>query len=566
MNVPPVATYPAAKPALQPIQVTREKDDQYPEIKDTESPTDESGPATPHGHPISTAFDEIIPHPDDVHHRNLVLCFDGTGDQFDGDNSNIVQFFSMLKRDDVTQQLVYYQAGIGTYTIPEIATPWTAGFQKTLDMMIGIHLNAHIMGGYEFLMQNYAKGDKIFIFGFSRGAYTARALAGMIHKIGLLPPCNHQQVPFAYKMYTQDDEKGWRQSNAFKKTFSIDVDIEMVGVWDTVGSVGIIPRRLPFTASNSHIRFFRHAISLDERRARFKVNLWNRPTEEDVKKGVKKGTMPRHKSPKSSVVKPGSSAALLSPPHSNGGSGFNGDTLRSAKSVARPHKSLALLERQYTDVETPTDIEEVWFAGAHCDVGGGSVANGTRHNLARIPLRWMVRQCFLLRTGILFHAAKLPEIGLAPATLYPHVLPRPPPLPYTAGATLAARYEKPLNFALDYRETVRVRDPFVNEEEEDLLDALTPIYDQLKIAKGWWVLELLPNRQRYQKADDTWTTKRGVNFGGPRIIPKQRELGINVHRTVKTRMAAEGLFLDKNHKVRKYVPAAKWDIEPQWKD
>ena len=71
-------------------------------------------------------------------------------------NSNIVQFFSMLKRDDVTQQLVYYQAGIGTYTIPEIATPWTAGFQKTLDMMIGIHLNAHIMGGYEFLMQNCA--------------------------------------------------------------------------------------------------------------------------------------------------------------------------------------------------------------------------------------------------------------------------------------------------------------------------------------------------------------------------------------------------------------------------
>ena len=85
MNVPPVATYAAAKPALQPIQVTRDKNDQYPEIKDTESPTEESGQATPLGHPISTAFDEIIPHPDDVHHRNLVLCFDGTGDQFDGD-------------------------------------------------------------------------------------------------------------------------------------------------------------------------------------------------------------------------------------------------------------------------------------------------------------------------------------------------------------------------------------------------------------------------------------------------------------------------------------------------
>ena len=53
----------------------------------------------------------------------------------------------------------------------------------------------------------------------------------MIHKVGLLPICNHQQVPFAYKMYTTADERGWKQSNAFKKTFSNDVDIEFVGVW-----------------------------------------------------------------------------------------------------------------------------------------------------------------------------------------------------------------------------------------------------------------------------------------------------------------------------------------------
>lgn len=142
-------------------------------------------------------------------------------------------------------------------------------------------------------------------------------------------------------MYTSDDEKGWQQSNAFKKTFSIDVDIEFVGVWDTVGSVGIIPRRLPFTKSNSHIRYFRHAISLDERRARFKVNLWNRPTEEDHKQGVKKGTMPRHKTPSKTPGK--------------------GDTIKSA------HKSRNELEREFSmDYERPTDIEEVWFAGAHC--------------------------------------------------------------------------------------------------------------------------------------------------------------------------------------------------------
>ena len=126
----------------------------------------------------------------------------------------------------------------------------------------------------------------------------------MIHKVGLLPLCNHQQVPFAYKMYTKTDELGWKQSNAFKKVFSNDVDIEFVGVWlvfkcsspslsdpslisistlfrDTVNSVGLIPRRLPFSTSNTVVCTFRHAVSLDERRAKFKANLWNRPEKKE---------------------------------------------------------------------------------------------------------------------------------------------------------------------------------------------------------------------------------------------------------------------------------------------
>lgn len=73
--------------------------------------------------------------------------------------------------------------------------------------------------------------DKICIFGFSRGAYIARALAGMINKVGLLPVGNLQQVPFAYQMYTDVSSDGWKQSNAFKGTFSLDVVIDFVGVW-----------------------------------------------------------------------------------------------------------------------------------------------------------------------------------------------------------------------------------------------------------------------------------------------------------------------------------------------
>ena len=75
------------------------------------------------------------------------------------------------------------------------------------------------------------EGDKISIFGFSRGAYTARCLAGMLHKVGLLPADNVQQIPFAYKMYTRVDHIGWEQSNGFKKAFGIDVTIDFLGVW-----------------------------------------------------------------------------------------------------------------------------------------------------------------------------------------------------------------------------------------------------------------------------------------------------------------------------------------------
>ena len=74
-------------------------------------------------------------------------------------------------------------------------------------------------------------GDQICIFGFSRGAITARALAGMLQKVGLLPPYNLEQLPFAYAMYAREDDDGLLLSALFKRTFSIDVRIKLVGVW-----------------------------------------------------------------------------------------------------------------------------------------------------------------------------------------------------------------------------------------------------------------------------------------------------------------------------------------------
>ncbi|KAL0570753.1 hypothetical protein V5O48_011207 [Marasmius crinis-equi] len=453
---------------------------------------------------ISSNLEDVIPDPNERRYRTLILCFDGTGDQFDDDNSNVVNFFSMLKKDDPRLQLVYYQTGIGTYTTPQIARPLKAKFQKILDMMIGVSLDAHVMGGYEFLMQNYEAGDKICIFGFSRGAYTARALAGMIHKVGLLPRCNHQQVPFAYKMYSREDETGWKQSGAFKQAFSIDVDIELVGVWDTVGSVGVIPKRLPFTTSNTHVKYFRHAIALDEHRARFMPNLWQHQPKDQCYLGLPPGAMPKSRTrPKPVSQKAGS-------------------------------KSITELERKYSgDGDLTTNVEEVWFAGCHCDVGGGAVSNSTRNNLARIPLRWMIRQCFLLNTGILFHGG---------------ILKRP------ATASSAVTENSRLAFWTD---------DFVNEEQEDLRDVLSPINDMLEKKPAWWILELVPQRLRYQKDEDYSWVQRIIwgNMGRPRHIPHKH--GVKVHRTVKMRMEAEVEALETK---RKYVPKPKWQFDPIWVD
>lgn len=79
--------------------------------------------------------------------------------------------------------------------------------------------------------QSDRAGDQICIFGFSRGAFTARALAGMIQKIGLLPPWNLEQLPFAYAIYKMEDEEGLNSSFEFKRTFSLDVRIKFLGVW-----------------------------------------------------------------------------------------------------------------------------------------------------------------------------------------------------------------------------------------------------------------------------------------------------------------------------------------------
>ncbi|KAH9055195.1 hypothetical protein EDB87DRAFT_1688475 [Lactarius vividus] len=392
-------------------------------------------PTSSSGGIISKANDRPFTPP-----RTLVLCFDGTGDQFDADNTNIVQLCSTLEKGDKDQQMVYYQKNV-------ILT-------LSLDRA----------------------GDKICIFGFSRGAYTARALAGMIHKVGLLPAGNSQQVPFAYRMYTHDDKDGWKQSKQFKDAFSMDVGVEFLGVWDTVCSVGLVSRELPFTASNTAVRFFRHALALDERRATFRMNHWHRRRKD------------------------------------------NDD-----------------------EVRPKTDVREVWFAGCHADVGGGSVPNGTKNYLARISLRWMILECFRTGTGIRFREDALRRTGMdqdmltslssgqftverarpqrlaTDDTVFPTPSPQSSAFPAEKESDwLRQDFTKDTDIergTVDLKENVSelptmskemaaTKDSSASMTEQELKDALSPIYDQLKICKIWWLPEVIPLRHRVRCLED----------------------------------------------------------------
>lgn len=113
-----------------------------------------------------------------------------------------------------------------------------------------------------------------------------------VHQVGLLPHGNDQQIHFAYKMYADNTDDGWEKSTHFKKAQCIDVDIDFIGVWDTVSSVGFLRgKELPFTKNNTSVKVFRHALSLDERRAKFPQSSWHWASTDDARLGVQKGEM-----------------------------------------------------------------------------------------------------------------------------------------------------------------------------------------------------------------------------------------------------------------------------------
>lgn len=205
--------------------------------------------------------------------RNLVLCCDGTSNEYGDKNTNVMKLFSMLERDQA-KQLCFYDPGVGTLSAPAVFTKAAKVVTKGLGLAFGLGITQNIEDAYSFLMNYWEPGDRLFMFGFSRGAYTARAVAAMLHKVGLLDRGSPNLVPYASKIFKHErNEAVWK---GFAKAFGRLCPVHFLGLWDTVNSVGWLfdPFTLPFTMNNPSVSTVRHAISIDEHRAFFRQNLW----------------------------------------------------------------------------------------------------------------------------------------------------------------------------------------------------------------------------------------------------------------------------------------------------
>lgn len=224
--------------------------------------------------------------------KNLVICCDGTDCEFGDNNSNVVRLYSMLENSG--QQMTYYHPGLGTMgsqlASSELGRWWT----RMLGLAFGYGLMDHVTSAYIFLMNHYKDledhedvPDNVYLFGFSRGAYTVRALAALLHMFGLIRLGNECLIPYALEMFRARIRNGqpFEVAQHFKSTFSRECKPHFLGVLDTVSSVGWIydPLKLPYTAHNPDIAVVRHAVSIDERRCAFRQNLWQPQPPQDSK-------------------------------------------------------------------------------------------------------------------------------------------------------------------------------------------------------------------------------------------------------------------------------------------
>jgi len=212
---------------------------------------------------------------DALNGRNLVVCLDGTDNQFGVDNTNVVRLFQALDTNP-DKQLAYYDPGVGTIWSPSAWSKLSQKFQMLIGLAFGWGVTQNVCDAYVFLMREYRPGDRIFLFGFSRGALEARILAALLFRCGLLR--DQLEVLPRYAIRFLRSEHTGMVTDAFRETFSRPAGVHFLGLWDTVTSVGNVgsPVNWANTAHNPGVRQVRHAISIDERRSFFRQNRWSK--------------------------------------------------------------------------------------------------------------------------------------------------------------------------------------------------------------------------------------------------------------------------------------------------
>ncbi len=278
--------------------------------------------------------------------KRLILCCDGTWntpDQSCGGQpcqTNVTKVATAVAGRDAagTSQLVYYQPGVGT-----------SPGERLRGGAFGMGLSRGVQEVYRFVVENYEPGDELFFFGFSRGAYMARSAAGLIRNAGILRPHNVGRIKQAYALYRDRvvDPKHV-ESRLFRRSFAHEdrVPVRFLGVWDTVGSLGIPWSGIPA------------------------IDRLNRPWQ-------------FHDTKLSTTVQ----AAF------------------QALAVDEARKPFAPALWQQQAHASDQVVEQVWFSGVHCDVGGGYAQTG----LSDLPLGWMVdraRSC-----GLAFREGAFTAVG-----------------------------------------------------------------------------------------------------------------------------------------------------------
>jgi uncharacterized protein (DUF2235 family) len=232
--------------------------------------------------------------------KNLVICCDGTNNEFGPNNTNIVRLVQALHRHP-GEQTLFYDPGVGTLPEPGAIGALAKKISEIPGLAFGAGLTDKVQMAYTYLMDYWEPGDRVFLFGFSRGAYTVRVLAGMLHSVGLLARGGYNLVPYATRLYksirgAKESSRYFDLCAKFRWTFARPVPgddederhfpIDFMGLWDTVSSVGWVwdPPKFPYTTCNPSVKVIRHAVSIDERRWFFRQNLVAREAKgQDIK-------------------------------------------------------------------------------------------------------------------------------------------------------------------------------------------------------------------------------------------------------------------------------------------